>query len=122
MAYKRIGRWISFEIDISDSTTISDECNLGGCFEYMLLEVPTIVSGTLSVQALRATAGTARNLHLTVNADGTDAQVISDSGTGAFMWCVPIGGAQYIKVTAGAAQTSDVTFYARGVDQYLVLK
>jgi len=121
MAYKRIGRWVSFEIDISDSTTVSDECNLEGCFQYMLLEVPTIVSGTLSVQALRATAGTARDLYST-DGDGSDAQLLADSGSGAFMWCVPIGGAQYIKVTTGGTQTSDVTFYARGVDQYLVLK
>ena len=72
MAAKRIGNWISFLIDISTSTTISDECDLGAPYEYMLLEVPTITSGTLSVQVLRATGGTARNLHLTVNADGTD--------------------------------------------------
>jgi len=119
MANKRIGNWISFEIDISDSTTISDECNLGAPYEYMLLEVPTITSGTLSVQVLRASAGTARNLHLTVNADGTTAQVISDSGTGAFIWSVPIHGAQYIKVTAGAAQSADRTFWVRGADRYL---
>ena len=116
---KRIGTWKSFEIDISDSTTISDECDLGAPYEYMLLEVPTLTSGTLSVQALRASGGTARNLHLTVNADGTDEQIISDSGTGAFIWIVPIGGTQYIKVTAGAAQAADRTFWVRGVDRYL---
>jgi len=119
MAYPRIGNWVSFEIDISDSTTVSDECDLGAPYEYMLLEVPTIVSGTLSVQVLRASAGTARNLHLTVNADGTDARIISDSGSGAFMWCVPIGGAQYIQVTTQGTQTSDVTFWVRGVNRYL---
>ena len=119
MAYPRIGKWISFEIDISDSTTISDECDLGAPYEYMLLEVPTITSGTLSVQVLRASAGTARNLHLTVNADGTDAQIISDTITGALIWRVPIGGAQFIKVTAGAAQGADRTFWVRGVNRYL---
>ena len=119
MAYPRIGKWTSFEIDISDSTTISDECDLGAPYEYMLLEVPTITSGTLSVQVLRASGGTARNLHLTVNADGTDAQIISDTITGALIWRVPIGGAQFIKVTAGAAQSADRTFYVRGVNRYL---
>lgn len=118
MAYKRIGLWQSFEIDISDSTTISDECDLGGCFDYMLLEVPTITSGTLSVQILRASAGTARNAY-SIDADGSNAQLLADSGTGAFMWMVPIHGARYIKVTAGAAQGADRTFYARGIDQYL---
>ena len=119
MAYPRIqNNWISFEIDISDSTTISDECDLGASYEYMLLEVPTITEGTLSVQVLRATGGTARNLYST-DADGSNAQVIADSGTGAFMWYVPIGGARYIKVTAGAAQSADRTFYVRGVNRYL---
>lgn len=118
MAYPRIGEWISFEIDISDSTTISDECNLGAPYEYMLLEVPTITTGTLSVQALRASAGTARDLYST-DADGSDAQLLADSSSGAFIWRVPIGGAQYIKVTAGAAQAADRTFYVRGVNRYL---
>jgi hypothetical protein len=118
MAYPRIGEWIDFEIDISDSTTISDECDLGAPYEYMLLEVPTITEGTLSVQALRASAGTARNLYDT-DKDGSNAQLIADSGTGAFMWIVPIHGAQYIKVTAGAAQSADRTFYVRGVNRYL---
>jgi len=118
MAYPRIGKWISFEIDISDSTTVSDECNLGAPYEYMLLEVPTLTSGTLSVQVLRASAGTARNLYKT-DADGSNAQLLADSGTGAFMWIVPIGGAQYIKVTAGAAQSADRTFWVRGFNRYL---
>jgi len=118
MSYPRIGKWTSFEIDISDSTTISDECDLGAPYEYMLLEVPTIDTGTLSVQALRASAGTARNLYDT-DKDGSNAQLLADSGEGAFMWIVPIHGAQFIKVTAGGAQSTDRTFYARGVNRYL---
>ena len=118
MANKRIGTWKSFEIDISTSTTISDECDLGAPYEYMLLEVPTLTSGILSVQVLRASAGTARNLYNT-DADGSNAQLLADSGTGAFMWIVPIHGAQFIKVTAGAAQAADRTFWVRGVDRYL---
>lgn len=120
MAYPRIGNWISFEIDISDSTTVSDECDLGAPYEYMLLEVPTITGSTLTVQILRASGGTARSLHITDPADGGDNVVISaTSGTGAFMWRVPIGGARYIKILAGTAQTADRTFYVRGVNRYL---
>ena len=120
MAYKRIGRWKSFEIDITDSTTLSDECDLEGCFNYMLLEVPTITGATLTVQVLRASGGTARSLHITDPADGGDNVVISaTSGTGAFMWMVPIQGARYIKILAGTAQAADRTFWVRGVDQYL---
>jgi len=118
MANKRIGNWISFEIDISTSTTVSDECDLGAPYEYMLLEVPTLTAGTLSVQVLRASAGTARNLR-GVDGDGSDAALLADSSSGAFMWKVPICGAQYIKVTAGAAQAADRTFYVRGIDRYL---
>jgi len=118
MANKRIGTWKSFEIDISDSTTISDECDLGAPYDYMLLEVPTIDTGTLSVQVLRASAGTARNLYDT-DKDGSNAQLLADSGEGAFIWIVPIHGAQFIKVTAGGAQSTDRTFYARGVNRYL---
>ena len=120
MASKRIGIWKSFEIDISDSTTISDECNLGAPFEYMLLEVPAINASTLTVQAVRAAAGTARPLHITDPIDGGDNVLVSEaSGTGAFMWEVPIHGAQYIKLVAGTAQTADRVFYVRGVDRYL---
>jgi hypothetical protein len=118
MAYPRIGKWVSFEIDISDSTTISDECDLGAPYEYMLLEVPTLTTGTLSVQILRASAGTARNAYST-DADGSNAQLLADSSSGAFIWIVPIHGAQYIKVTAGAAQAADRTFWVRGVNRYL---
>lgn len=119
MAYPRIGKWKSFEIDISASTTISDECDLDAPYEYMLLEVPTIDKAKLSVQALRESGGDVRNLHLTNPADGTDNLIESDSQTGAFIWCVPIRGAQYIKVTTDAVQTADRTFYVRGVDRYL---
>ena len=118
MGTKRIGNWVSFLIDISTSTTISDECDLGACYDYMLLEVPTITTGTLSVQILRESAGTARNAYST-DSDGSNAQLLADSGSGAFMWIVPIHGARYIKVTAGAAQAADRTFYARGIDRYL---
>lgn len=122
MAYQRVGRWVSFEIDISDDTKISDECNLGGCFESMLLEVPAIDTAQLTIQALRATAGTPRNLHISDPDDGGDNKLISASGEGAFMWCVPIHGAQFIKVVSSAVQTADVTFYARGIGKYLILK
>jgi len=119
MANKRIGKWKSFEIDISDSTTVSDECDLGGCFDYMLLEAPEITQGKLTVQVVRATGGTAMNFHVTSLADGTDNKVISDDTTGTFIWCVPIHGAQYIKIVAENAQGRDRTFYARGIDRYL---
>jgi len=120
MAYPRIGKWVSFEIDISDSTTVSDECDLGAPYEYMLLEVPAINASTLTVQAVRAAAGTARDLHITDPADGGDNVLVSEtSGTGAFVWEVPLHGAQYIKLVAGTAQTADRTFWVRGVDRYL---
>ena len=122
MAQQRVGKWVNFEIDVSDDAKISDECNLGGSFEYMLLEVPTITSGTLTVQALRASAGTARNLHVTDPVDGGDNVLISASGAGGFMWCVPIHGAQFIKVVSSVNQADDRTFYARGIGQYLILK
>lgn len=117
---KRIGTWKSFELDITDSTTISDECDLGAPYGYMLLEVPEINASTLTVQAVRAAAGTARDLHITDPADGGDNVLVSESsGTGAFIWEVPIHGAQYIKLVAGTAQNTDRTFWVRGVDRYL---
>jgi len=119
MAYKRIGRWQSFEIDISDSTTLSDECDLEGYFDYMLLEVPTVDKSRLTIQPLRVSGGTVRNLSLTIPTTGEEIRVRSASTTGAYMWCVPLHGVRYFKVLAEIVQTADRTFYARGIDQYL---
>jgi hypothetical protein len=114
----QIGRWITFEIDISDSTTISDEVNLGGNYQWLMLEVPTIDTAILTVHVAREAGGTFRSLHTA----GADTQIASDSGTGDFMWGFPIHGAQFIKVVASAAQTADRTFYARGTDRYVQIK
>ena len=99
---------------IAKSGTLSAVCDLGKAYEYALIQVPTVDSGTVGVRVSRSATGTGVNLY-TVDADGSNAQVLMDSGTGNLMWAVPIYGAQFLWFIAGAAQTTAaVTFYVRG--------
>jgi len=102
---------------IAQSGQTSAECDLGQPYRFILIDIPTIDTATVTVQVARESGGTFRNLYVTDAADGGPNKVIADSGTGAFMWMVEAGGVQYIKMYASAAQsTAAVTFYIRGLD------
>jgi len=99
---------------IAKAGTLSGVCDLQRPYEYALIQVPTIDTATVTVRVSRTKTGTGVDLYKT-DGDGSNAKVISDSGTGNFMWLVPIAGAQYLWFYASAAQsTAAVTFYVRG--------
>ena len=95
----------------------SAECDLGQPFRFIIVEVPTVDTATLTIQTARASGGTFRNLYLTDPADGGNNKVIAASGEGGFIWAVDVGAIQYVKIYASAAQTTAaVTFYIKGAD------
>ena len=104
----RVSRWESCVM--AKNGTLSAVCDLGKAYEYALIQIPTVDSGTVTVRISRTATGTGVDLYL-VDGDGSNAKVIMDSGTGNLMWAVPIYGAQYLWFFAGAAQTTAaVTF------------
>lgn len=99
---------------IAKSGTLSGVCDLQRPYEWALIQVPTVDTATITVRISRTKTGTGVDLYGT-DADGSNAKVISDSGTGNFMWAVPLRGAQYVWFYASAAQsTAAVTFYVKG--------
>jgi len=98
-----IGEWKT--ATIASGGTLSAEVDLGRPYETLLVVVPTIDAAQINFLVAEKTGGTFQNLHVTDPADGGDNKVISASGTGSFTWVVPLGGLQFIKVQASAAQT-----------------
>lgn len=108
------GEWKTATI-AKDGTT-SGEVDLGRAYQRLMVVVPTIDSATISILVAEKAGGTFQNLYLASLTDGDDDQPITTAGTGGFTWSVPIGGFQFIKIKAGAAQTTAArTFRVCGV-------
>lgn len=107
------GEWLDAVITTADDDDLTAEVNLGMPYDTILIHVPTITTGTLAVQVSTESGGTFADLSLT-DADGSDAPVVADSGTGGFYWRVPCG-FQFIKLKTGASQGDDRTFKVRGI-------
>ena len=100
---------------IAASGQLSAVCNLGKPYENAVVQVPTIDEGTLVVRASRTATGTGVGLYITHSTGATPVALNIASGTGNFMWMIPLKGVQYLWFYAGAAQSSNaVTFYVRG--------
>ena len=97
-----IGSWKA--ATIADEATLSSEVDLGRPYETLLVVATALDNAQLSVQVAEKTGGTFQDLYMTLSADGTSAQVITDAGTVAKTYILPIGGFQYIKIKASAAQ------------------
>ena len=112
-----IGDWKTALIDISESTTLSAEVDLGSEFEDLLVLVPTITSSTVTVHVAKESGGTFYPLHiLDDDATGSFASA-STAATTSIALLFKIGGIRYIKIACGSAQeTTDKTFYVRGIN------
>ena len=100
---------------IAKDGTLSAEVDLGRDYEYLSIFFPTIDSAAISIKGSRTTGGTFQPVYITDPATGANVLPISTAGTGGINWIVPIGGFRYIKLLAGAGQTTAaVTFYVRG--------
>lgn len=114
----RIGNWLTVTIDISVSVTDSLAVNLGGCFkELMILAAASaLTSGKISPEVSKDGTNF-YPVYVTDPASGNDNILIqTTANTGAFVWIVPIGGAEWIKIISDTTQTSsDKTLYVRGI-------
>ena len=100
------GEWKDCVITITTSTTVSAEVDLGRDYDYMQIKIPTLTSANISFTVAEKTGGTFVTL-------GSGNAVIT-AGTGAFTTTVNLGGYQFIKVIASAAQGANRTFRVRG--------
>jgi len=108
------GEWK--DATIAKDGTTSSEVDLGRQYETVLVVIPTIDTAQVTIQVAEKSGGTFQEVYVSDPADGGDNKLISASGTGGTTWVVPIGGFQYIKVKASAAQsTAARTFRVCGV-------
>ena len=114
---EKLSDWVTCLIDVSADNQTSTEADLGGYFDSLVIEIPTITSAQINVKVSRTSGGTFYDLYST-DADGTSAKIISDAGTGGLTWIVPLGGFRYIKLYSSASQGADRTFYLRGINQF----
>lgn len=99
-----IGEWKA--ATIADEGTVSSEVDLGRPYETLLLVGTALDNAQLSLQVAEKSGGTFQDLYMILSADGTSAQVITDTSTTAKTYIIPLGGFQFIKVKASAAQTN----------------
>ncbi len=95
--------WKTATIAINGTT--SSEVDLENNCDFMQIIIPTITSGTVSIQVSDVTGGTFVAL-------GNSQTTVA--GTGAYATTFKLGGYQYIKVVTGAAQGAARTFSVRG--------
>ena len=100
-----LGNWMDAFIDISEDDDLTAEIDLGSCFEYAMLLIPTIDSAEIHFEVAEASGGTFYTLGNSV--------VIAES-TGGFAAVCRLYGFRYIKVGTSAAQTADRTLRIRG--------
>ena len=89
---------------IADEATLSGEVDLGKVYESVMVIGTALDNAQLSIQVAEKVGGTFQDLYMILSADGTSAQVITDAGTTAKTYAMPLGGFQYIKIKASAAQ------------------
>lgn len=107
------GSWISFAITGTGKT--SGVCDLGKVFETAVILLPSITSGTITVQGAKTSGGTYADLYTYNHATGyVKKMTVSPATTGGYFCVFPIGGFQFIKLESSVDQT-DETFYAMGV-------
>ena len=109
----RASGWKSCVIAIDGQ--LSAVCNLGKPYENAVIQVPTIDEGTLVVRASRLVDGTGIGLYITHDQTAVPVALNVGTGTGNFMWIIPLAGVQYLWFYTSVAQSSAaVTFYVRG--------
>jgi len=106
-----VGKWVTCTITSGTTTT---ECDLGREYETVLVQLPSLTSGTVAVQGSKYSGDTAKDIYTYVPTTGAVIQMITAATTGNYLCVFPIGGFRFIKFVCGASQTSK-TFYCCGV-------
>ena len=89
------GDWMAATIDTDD--TSSDEVDLGRDYDFLEIQIPTLISGTLKIQVAEKTSGTFYDL-----GDG----ITTAAGTHNYADVFKLGGYQFIKVVSSVTQTT----------------
>ena len=114
MGNSKVGQWITITLDDNDQTTA--EIDLGGDFQHVQVENPTIISGAITVQVARASGGTFLQVYRHKSNATGDVAHTATARTGAGMNFFRDIGGRYIKINTGASQTAGpLTLYARGI-------
>ncbi len=109
------GNWKTALFDISESTTLTAEVDLGDVFDTLLIRIPTITAASISVKVAEASGGTFQDLYMTIPTTGAPIQVKTSSATTAHILQLPLGGFQYIKLLSSAEQGEDRSCSVCGV-------
>jgi len=91
---------------IASAGETSGEVDLGDSYGYLMVNIPTITSATLSITVAMESGGTFVDLD--------SASYVA--GTGALGTTFLLGGWQFIKIVSSATQGAERTFYVRGVE------
>jgi len=97
------GSWKTATIALNGQT--SAEVDLDRQWERLLLVAPALDNAQISLEVAEKTGGTFQDLYMILDADGTSAQIITDTTTTAKTYILPLGGFQFVKIKASAAQT-----------------
>ena len=99
------GDWKAATIE-TDGTS-SAEVDLGRDYDFLEIQIPTLVSGTVKIQVAEKTSGTFYDL-----GDG----IVTAASTGGYADVFKLGGYQFIKVVSSSTQTtSDRLIRVRGM-------
>lgn len=111
----RHGGWKDCQIDVSDSTTLSDEVDLGHDFNHVLVCIPTITAAQISVQVAKGSGATYYPVYdfLDIDAD-TDVLQATASATTSKAIIFKVGSTRYIKLLSSQAQGADRDFLVKG--------
>ena len=93
----------------------SSEFDLGQDFRRVLVLIPTITSGTVTVHVTNAAGGTYFPLYALDDDATGDFASATTAATQTKAVVFDVGGAQYVKVVFGAAQVAE-TIWIRGCD------
>lgn len=106
----KFGAWLT---DALSNASETGEIDLGYNYEKVLVMVPAISSGTITVHISNTSVGTFYPMYI-LNGDATgDFAHATTAQTNTKAVVFNIGGARYIKVVFGASQTLTVT--VRGI-------
>lgn len=122
------GQWKTALIDIDravdgfagdDVDQYSELVDLGWEYEYLIVEVPTITSATVSIVGQRGSAITTVPLPIHILDDDATGSFLhaTTAGTTSLYVIFRIGGLRYIRILAAGNQAADRTFYVRGFNR-----
>lgn len=99
------GQWMAATIE--EDGTSSAVVDLGFSYDFLEIQIPTLISGTIKIQVAEKYGDTYRDL-----GDG----ITTAAGTHNYHDTFKLGGWQYIKVVSSVAQTgSDKSIRVRGM-------